>query len=158
MEITFFQTNKQRKTHFEVHVGMWSMGLRVLKEPLLTIPFKWWMIFLSMKSKKREPIGGGWHFSAKKRGVWKWFSQKWVWRKMAKNTRIWKNIEGDERRKIEKLRKVTFLERKWWDEEKSSGRRRWIVTMVEERWRKEKAKKKKGKDKKNGGQNSTPHT
>ena len=43
---------------------------------------------------------------------------------MAKNARIRKNIEGDERRKIEKLRKVIFLERKWWDEEKSSGRRR----------------------------------
>ena len=74
----FFQTKKQRKTHLEVNFRMWSIGFGVLKEPLFFIPFKWWMIFLPMKSKKRRPIGRGWHFCAKKREDWKWVSQKWV--------------------------------------------------------------------------------
>ena len=36
----FSKQRNQRKTHLEVRVGMWSMGLGVLKEPLLIIPFK----------------------------------------------------------------------------------------------------------------------
>jgi len=36
----FSKQRNQRKTHLEVHVGMWSVGLWVLKETLLIIPFK----------------------------------------------------------------------------------------------------------------------
>ena len=145
METTFFQTKKQRKTHLEVHFRVWSMGLGVLKEPLFILPFKWWIVFFPMESKKRRLIGRGWHCCVKKREVWKWVSQNGYVGKMAKSTRIWKNIEGDGWREVEKFRKVFFfLEKKWWsEEENSSGRRRWIVTMVEEWWRKREKQKKK---------------
>ena len=56
------------KTHLDVHVRIWSMGLGVLKEPLLIITFKWWLIFLAMRSKKRGSIGRRWHFDARKDG------------------------------------------------------------------------------------------
>ena len=106
----FSKQRNQRKTHLEVHVGMWSMGLGVLKEPLLIIPFKSWMIFLSMRSKKRGSIGRRWHFGAKKRWVWKWVLQKWVCSKSGQEHKnLKKNIEGDEWRKVEKLRKVFFF-------------------------------------------------
>ena len=37
------ETKKQ--AHLKVHVGMRSMGLGVLKEPIFIIPFKGWMVF-----------------------------------------------------------------------------------------------------------------
>ena len=58
----------QRKTHVDVHVRIWSMGLGVLKKPLLIMPIKCWIIFLTMKSKKRGSIGRRRHFDAKKNG------------------------------------------------------------------------------------------
>ena len=107
-------------------------------------------------------LGDGWYFfplkvrkeglleddaigNAKKKKVWKWVSQNGCVAKMTKNTRIWKAIEGDEWRKVEKLRKVIFLEKKWCSEgENPSGRRKWIVTIEEEgRKKSEKQKKKK---------------
>ena len=76
-EATLFQTKKnQRKTHLDLHLRIWSMGLGVLKDPLLIIPFKWWMIYLAMRSEKRGSIGRKWHFDAMKRWVWKWVSPK----------------------------------------------------------------------------------
>ena len=73
---TFPNKKNQRKTHLDLHVRIWSMGLGVLKDPLLIIPFKWWMIYLAMRSEKRGSIGRKWHFDAMKRWVWKWVSPK----------------------------------------------------------------------------------
>ena len=46
--------------------------------------------------------------NAKKKEVWKWVSQNGYEAKMAKNTRIWKDIEEDQWRKVEKPRKMIF--------------------------------------------------
>ena len=48
---------KKNLAHLEVLFRVWSMGLRILKEPLFLIPFKRWMIFLSIESKKRWSLG-----------------------------------------------------------------------------------------------------
>ena len=40
MKQHFSKPRNQRKTHLEVHVRIWSMGLRVLKEAFLLIPIK----------------------------------------------------------------------------------------------------------------------
>ena len=76
--IFFPSKETQRKTHLDVHVRIWSMGLRVLNEPLLIMPIKCWIIFLTMKSKKRGSIGRRRHFDAKKNGFENGFHQKWV--------------------------------------------------------------------------------
>ena len=48
---------KKKKTHLEVHVGMWSMGFGVLKDPLFIILFKWWMVFFfPWKVRKEGPL------------------------------------------------------------------------------------------------------
>ena len=107
--------------------------------------------FFPLKVRKEGLLEDDAIGNAKKKKVWKWVSQNGYVAKMAKNTRIWKDIEGDEWRKVEKFQKVIFLEKKWCSEgENSSGRRKWIVTMEEEGRRKKeerKAKKRKGKDK-----------
>jgi len=69
MRQQFSKQRNQRKTHLDVHVRIWSMGLEVLKEPLLIILIKCWIIFLAMKSKKRESIGRRRHVGAKKRWI-----------------------------------------------------------------------------------------
>ena len=127
------QRNK-RKAHLEVHVGMWSIGLGVLKEPFFIIPFKWWMIFLSIKSKKRRPIGRGWQCCAKKRGVWKWVSQKWVCSKNAEKHKDMKKYWRGWVKGSWEVEKSVFLETKWGDEEENARwRGEWIVSMVERR-------------------------
>ena len=50
---------------------IWSMGPRVLKKSIIIIPLKCWIIFLTMKRKKRRPLGGRSHFDAKKMGFTK---------------------------------------------------------------------------------------
>ena len=108
----FPKQRNQRKTHIDVQVGIWSMGLRVLKEPLPIIPFKWWVIFLAMRSKKRGSIGRTRHVGTKKMEVLKiGFTKNGCIAKVVKNTRILNDINGDEWRKVEKLRKVFFLRR-----------------------------------------------
>ena len=39
---------KKKKPRLEVHFGVWSMGLGVLKEPFLIIPLKRWVVFFSL--------------------------------------------------------------------------------------------------------------
>ena len=48
---------KKKKTHLEVHLKVWSMGLGVMREPLFIIPFKRWVVFFPIKSEKGRPIG-----------------------------------------------------------------------------------------------------
>ena len=50
---------------------IWSMGPRVLKKSIIIMPLKCQIIFLTMKSKKRRPLGGRSHFDAKKMGFTK---------------------------------------------------------------------------------------
>ena len=70
MKQHFSKQRNQRKTHLDVHVSIWSIGLSVLNEPLFIMPIKCWIIFLTMKSKKRGSIRRRRriHFDAKKNG------------------------------------------------------------------------------------------
>ena len=99
---------KKKITHLEVHLRVWSMGLGVLKESLFIIPFKGWMIFFPWKVRKDGLLEDETIVNAKKKEVWKWVSQNGYEAKMAKNTRIWKDIEEDQWRKVEKPRKMIF--------------------------------------------------
>ena len=65
----FFQAKKPKKNSpWCLHDNM-KHGLRVLKKSIINIPIKCWMIFLTMKSKKRISLGGIRHFDAKKVGL-----------------------------------------------------------------------------------------
>ena len=88
--ITFFSSKetKEKKTNLGVYMTIWSMGPGVLKKSIIIIPIKCWMIFLTMKSKKRISLGGIRHFDAKKVGLENGFHQKWVCDENAQNTRI----------------------------------------------------------------------
>ena len=67
---------KEKKTHLGVYMIIWSMGPRILKKPILIIPIKCWIIFLTMKSKQRGSLGGRSHLDAKKNGFRKRVSLK----------------------------------------------------------------------------------
>ena len=77
MKSTNLPTKKQKWAHLEVLFGVWSIGFRVLKEPFFLIPFKGWMIFLPIESKKRWPLrrchesakNGSLEMGFKKRGL-----------------------------------------------------------------------------------------
>ena len=64
------------------------MGLRVLEEPFFLIPFKGWVIFFPIKSKKGWPIGRC-HCQCKKKngGLEMGFKNEFV-EKMVKDTKI----------------------------------------------------------------------
>ena len=68
MKQHFSKQRNQRKTHIDVHMRIWSMGPGVLKEPLLIMLIKCWIIFLTMKSKKRGSIERRRHFDSMKNG------------------------------------------------------------------------------------------
>ena len=70
-ETIFFQTNKLKKTHIGVYMTIWSMGPRVLKKSIIIIPLKCWIIFLTIKRKKRRSFGGRIPLDAKKMGFTK---------------------------------------------------------------------------------------
>ena len=94
MKQHFSKQRNQRKTHLGVHVRIWSMGFRVLKEPLLIMPIKCWIIFLTMKSKKRGSIGRRRHVDAKKNAFENGFHQKYVCGKSAKKHKDLKKYWG----------------------------------------------------------------
>ena len=72
------------------------MGLGVLKEPFSIIPLKRLVILLTIESEKGRSIGRC-HFQCKKKiGVLEMGFKKWVCSKMVKNTKILKDVEGDE--------------------------------------------------------------
>ena len=48
-----------------------TLGPRVLKKSIIIMSIKCWIIFLTMKSKKRRSLGGRSHFDAKKMGFTK---------------------------------------------------------------------------------------
>ena len=88
---TFFpsnETKKKKKTNLGVYMTIWSMGPKVLKKSIIIMPIKCWIIFLTMKSKKRRSLGGRSHLDAKKMGLENGFHQKWVHDENAQNTRI----------------------------------------------------------------------
>ena len=143
----FSKQRNQRKTHLGVDMTIWSMGPRVLKKSIIIMPIKCWIIFLTMKSKKRRSLGGRSHFDVKKMG----FTKNGCMMKMLK-TQISKEIliEMDEG-KLRSLEKC-FLWRemvRW---------RRWIVSMEEEKLMEDKAKKEKEKRQRSGGPKFRPHT
>ena len=85
MKQHFPKLRNQWKSHLDVYMRILSMGLWVLKKPLLIMPIKCWIIFLTMKSKKRGPIGRRSHVDAEKNGFKKWVSPKMgVWQKCSK--------------------------------------------------------------------------
>ena len=84
MKQHFSKQRNQRKTHFGDYMTIWSMGPRVLKKPILIMPIKCGIIFLTMKSKKRGSLRGRSLLDAKKNE----FHQKGCVVKMLKNTRI----------------------------------------------------------------------
>ena len=102
MKQHFFKQRNQRKTHIDVYMTIWSMGHGVLKKPILIMPIKCGIIFLTMKSKKRGSLGGRSHLDAKKNG----FHQKWVCGENAKKTQGSKEIlmemEEERLRSLEK--------------------------------------------------------
>ena len=65
-----------------------TLGPRVLKKSIIIMSIKCWIIFLTMKSKKRRSLGGRSHFDTKKMGLEDGFHQKWVYDESAQNTRI----------------------------------------------------------------------
>ena len=76
MQQHFSKQRNQRKTHHGVHMTIWSMGPRVLKESIIIMPLKCWTIFRTMRSQKRRSLGVRSHFDAKKIGFGKWVSPK----------------------------------------------------------------------------------
>ena len=50
---------------------IWSIGPRVLKKSVIIMPIKCWIIFLTMKNKKRGSLEGRSHLVAKKIGFTK---------------------------------------------------------------------------------------
>ena len=86
MQQHFSKQRNQRKTHLGIYMTIWSMGYRVLKKSIIIMPLKYWIIYLTMKSKKRRFLGGRSHFDAKKMGFGKWVSPKMgVWLKCSKH-------------------------------------------------------------------------
>ena len=79
---TFFQ--KKKKTHLGVYMTIWSMGPSVLKKSIIIIPLKCWIIFLTMKRKKRRSLEGRSHFDANKMGLENGFHQNGCVIKMLK--------------------------------------------------------------------------
>ena len=94
---TNLPTNQKKKkwTHLEVLFGVWSMGFRVLKEPLFLIPFKGWMLFLPIESKERWSLRRC-HWKCKKWRLGDRFQENGFVAKVVKNTKIWRDIEGNE--------------------------------------------------------------
>ena len=79
----------KEKTHLGVHMTIWSMEPRVLEKSLIIIPIKFWIIFLTTRSKKRRSLGGRSNFDAKKMGFGKWVSPKMgVWWKCSKHKNL----------------------------------------------------------------------
>ena len=58
--ITFFSSKetKEKKTNLGVYMTIWSMGPRVLKKSIIIMLIKCWIIFLTMKSKKKGSLRG----------------------------------------------------------------------------------------------------
>ena len=67
----FSKQRSQRKTHLGVYMTIRGMSPRVLKKSIIIMSIKCWIIFLTMRSKKRRSLGGGSHFDAKKMGFTK---------------------------------------------------------------------------------------
>ena len=88
MKQHFSKQRNQRKTHLGVYMTIWSMGPRVLKKPLLIMPIKCWIIFLTLKTEKGGSIGRKSHVDAKKNGFENGFHQNGCMAKVLKNTRI----------------------------------------------------------------------
>ena len=148
MKQYFSNKRNRRKTHLVVYMTIWGMGPRVLKKPILIMPIKCGIIFLTMKSKRRGSLGGRSHLDAKE----KWVSPKMdVWWKCSKtqgSKEMLMEMDEGELRSLEKC----FL----WEEMVKWTR--WIVLMEEEKLVRMKQKREKGRNKEVGGQNFGPHT
>ena len=156
---TFFQARTpKKKAHLGVYMTIWSMGPRVLKKSIIIMPLKCWIIFLTMKSKKRRSHGERSHFDAKKMGLENGFHQKWVYDENAQNTRIKRNIDRDVEGKLRSLEKCFLWEEMVWWRRKIKGKKKVNSVNggkeVDGRW----SKKEKRRDKEVGGQNFGPHT
>ena len=71
--------NKETKKMSPPWSLFWSVehGSWILEEPFFLIPFKWWVIFFPIKSKKRRPIGRC-HCQCKKNEGLEMGFKKWV--------------------------------------------------------------------------------
>ena len=157
MKSTNFPPKKKLTLKSILEWGAWVLGS--WRSPSSSFHSRDGWYFFPWKVRKEGLLEDETIVNAKKKEVWKWVSQNGYEAKMAKNTRIWKDIEGDEWTKVKKVRKVFFLEKKWCREgENPSGRRKWIVTMEENGRKKREKKKIKIKEKTSKwGPNSPPH-
>ena len=160
MKQHFSKQRNRRKTHLDVHVRIWSMGLGVLKKPLLIILIKCWIIFLAMKSEKRRSIGRRRHVGAKKRWIWNWVSPKMgVWQKCSRTQGSKKILREMSEERLRSLEKIFFL-----GEEMVRWRRKFKVKIKVNSangGRKSggrESKKKKKRDKESGGPKFCPYT
>ena len=88
------KTKKQKWAHLEVLFGVWSMGFRILKEPLFLIPFQGMDDISSHWNKEKiAPYKMPW--KCKKWRFGDGFQENEFVAKVVKNTKIWKDIEGN---------------------------------------------------------------
>ena len=109
MNSTNFPTKKQKNKltlKSMLEWGAWVLGS--WSSPSSSFHSRDGWYFFPWKVRKEGLLEDGDIINAKKKEVWKWVSQNGYEAKMAKNTRIWKDIEEDQWRKVEKPRKMIF--------------------------------------------------
>ena len=134
--------------------GAWVLGS--WRSPSSSFHSRDGWYFFPIKSKKGRPIGRC-HWQCKKKKkmkVWRWVSKNGFVAKMVKNTKIWKDFEGDERKQVRGLGKWFSREEMVW-----RGRKcKWMKCVNSNNGEREKSagKKKKMKTKKEGGSKIPP--
>ena len=93
---------------WSVEHGSWGLGGAFLPQSIQGMGD----IFFPLKVRKDSPLEDVIH-KKKNGGLEKGFKNGFV-AKMVKNTKIWKNIEGDEWKQVKKLRKVISREEMVW--------------------------------------------
>ena len=134
--------------------GAWVLGS--WRSPSSSFHSRDGWYFFPIKSKKGRPIGRC-HWQCKKKKkmkVWRWVSKNGFVAKMVKNTKIWKDFEGDERKQVRGPGKWFSREEMVW-----RGRKcKWMKCVNSNNGEREKSagKKKKMKTKKEGGSKIPP--
>ena len=96
---------KKKKTNLGVYMTIWNMGPRVLKKSIIIMPIKCWIIFLTMKSKKRRSLGGRSYLDANKMG----FTKNGCVMKMLKTQAIKEILIEMDKGRIRSLEKCFFF-------------------------------------------------
>ena len=134
--------------------GAWVLGS--WRSPSSSFHSRDGWYFFPIKSKKGRPIGRC-HWQCKKKKkmkVWRWVSKNGFVAKMVKNTKIWKDFEGDERKQVRGLGKWFSREEMVW-----RGRKcKWMKCVNSNNGEREKSagKKKRWRQRKREGQKFPP--